>query len=217
MLLSRFSRDVRREILFFVLRINEIEALLSPLFVAGLLDRVQATEAVQGDVIELGTYKGGSTVMIARFFKRVGSKRHIYTCDTFTGHPYNDRFSTIKQRGKKFSDVSVPYVRDKFRRFGVADKITIIKGLFEDTLHKKLGEKRFSLAFIDCDLYDSTKYALNFLYPRIADKAMIVLHDYGSQGWGLTKAVDEYSQQKGLKINLHPIPHIRAHEITKRS
>ena len=175
----------------------------------GLLESVRATETVQGDIIELGTYKGGSAIMMARFLKKIGSKRQIYACDTFEGHPYYDHFSSQKQRKGQYSDTSVSYVKDKFRRFRVEDKITIIKGLFEDTLLSKLGEKRFSLAFVDCDLYKSTKYALDFLYQKMEDGGRIVLHDYGSEGWGLTKAVNEWCQRNGFKINLYPIPHIK--------
>ena len=164
---------------------------------------------IRGDIIELGTYKGGTSIMIARFLKRIHSKKYIYACDTFEGHPYDDKFSTIIPRKGTFSDTSLSHVEDKFRRFGVADNIRIIKGLFEDTLYRELGGKKFSFAFIDCDLYDSTKYALNFLIPRMADKAIIALHDYGLDSWGMSVAIHEQCQKRGIKVNLYPIPHIK--------
>jgi len=204
-----FKSEVRRELLFYPnhwLEIEHTEDLASLFFIGGLLECVLATQTIEGDIIELGTYKGGTSIMIARFLKSIGSKKRIYTCDTFEGHPYDDKFG--KDRKGRFSDVNISYVEDKFFRFGVADKIRIIKGIFEDVLYKKLGEKKFSFAFLDCDLYQSTKYALNFLIPRMANGAIIALHDYGNPHFGLTKAVHEQCQKSHLKVNLYPIPHI---------
>ena len=209
LLSQRLKIDIRKEILFALIHKSKVETLLDAFSIAGLLESVQATEAVPSDIIELGTYKGGSSIMMARFLKKIGSKRQNYVCDTFEGHPYNDQISSQPPRKGEFSDTSVPYVKDKFRRFGVEDKITIIEGLFEDTLLSKLGEKRFSLALVDCDLYKSTKYALDFLHQRMEDGGRIVLHDYGRHWWGLTKATNEWCQRNGVKINLYPIPHIK--------
>ena len=146
--------------------------------------------------------------MIARFIKSIDSKRHIYACDTFTGQPYDDKYSTTTTREGELSDTSLSYVEDKLRRFGVTDFITLIQGSFEKTLHSELENKRFTLAFIDCDLYDSTRYVLDFLYSRMTIDGIAILHDYGRQEWGLSKAVNEYCRRNKLAVRLSPIPHI---------
>lgn len=207
--IATFRTEVRRELLFYCnrwLEIQHTEDLEGLFFIGDLLGCILATETIEGDIIELGTYKGGTSIMIAHFLKNIGSKKRIYTCDTFEGHPYDDKFG--KDRKGRFSDVNVSYVEDKFCRFGVADKIQIIKGMFEDVLCKRLSDKRFSLAFLDCDLYQSTKYSLSFLVPRMAYGAIIALHDYGNPEFGLTKAVSEQCQKNHLEVNLYPIPHI---------
>ena len=211
---ATFKTEVRRELLFYHnhwLEIEHTEDLAGLFFIGGLLECVLATEPIEGDIIELGTYKGGTSIIIARFLKNISSKKRLYTCDTFEGHPYDDRFG--KDRKGRFSDVNVSYVEDKFRRFGVADKIRIIKGTFEDVLYKKFGDKRFSFVFLDCDLYQSTKYSLNFLIPRMADGALIALHDYGNPHFGLSKAVNEECQKSHLKVNLYPIPHVQIKQL----
>jgi predicted O-methyltransferase YrrM len=178
-------------------------------FLAGLLKCILATMKVEGNIIELGTYKGGSTVLIAYLLKAVGSNKRIFACDTYRGHPYDDRFTT-NVMGKKgvFSDTSVQYVRKEFQRLGVSDKITIVGGLFEDVLEEQLGDECFSLAFIDCDLYESTMSALKFVSSRMTHRGKIVLHDYGDVSWGLTRAVNEWCKKEGRKINFVPVPHI---------
>jgi hypothetical protein len=207
--LSDFPDNVRREVLLFIFYKNKVEASMESFFLGGLLESVQATERVKGDIIELGTFKGGSTLMIGRLLKRIGSKKRIFACDTFEGHPYDDKFTSSPPCKGEFSDTSTRYVLNKFRRFGVQDKITVIKGLFENTLLAKLGNERFSLAFIDCDLYDSTKYALNFLRMRMNNGARVVLHDYLDDRWGASKAINEWCQNNHFKVNLDPVPHIK--------
>lgn len=202
------SNTVREEISFYISHQERLEARLETPFIIGLLESVYLTESIEGNIIELGTFKGGSTLMVARLLKRIGSKKAIFACDTFEGHPYDDRYSNLMKRKGEFSDTNVNYVLSKFQRFSVEDKITIVKGLFEETLVSKLTDKRFSLAFVDCDLYDSTKYVLEFLHPRMNCGGRIVLHDYGHPDWGLTKAVDEWCEKNGLRVNLNPVPYI---------
>ena len=206
---AMFKPEVRRELLFYHnhwLEIEHTEDLAGLFFIGGLLECVLETQTIEGDIIELGTYKGGMSIMIARLLKNIGSKKRIYTCDTFEGHPYDDKFG--KERKGRFSDVNFSYVEEKFCKFRVADKIRIVKGMFEDVLHRKLGDKRFSFAFVDCDLYQSTKYSLNFLIPRMADGGIIALHDYSNPQRGLSKAVHEQCHESHFKVNLYPIPHI---------
>lgn len=210
-----FLKDfvILSELYYFINHKKKLEALISPLFMKGLLKLIYKIRATKGEIIELGTYRGGSTIMCARFIKRIGITKRIYTCDSFDGLPYDDKFTLQLKRKGKFSDTNLNYVRKKFKEFNVNDKIFIIKGNFEKTLIPKVGNKRFSLAFIDCDLYDSTRYALNFLYPRMEKKSIICFHDYDKlQGgdfiWGIVKAIDDFCREKKKVVNIKPIPHI---------
>jgi len=180
-------------------------------FLAGLLQLLVQTRNVVGDIIELGTYRGGTTMVMALFLKKLGSNKQVYTCDTFKGHPY-DGLSLIgnsRFRRGDFSDTSVHYVRRKCLKHGVDDNVIVVEGLFEETLYEKLGDKRFSFAFIDCDLYQSTKFGLNFLVTRMANKAIIAFHDYGHPRCLLAEAVHEACAKHDFKVKLHPIPHIQ--------
>jgi O-methyltransferase len=85
--------------------------------------------------------------------------------------------------------------------------------LFENTLYQKLSEQKFSLVLLDCDVYDATKFALEFIYPRMTTNGIIVLDDYERAYtekplWGATKAIDEFAKKNNLKINTYPDNHI---------
>lgn len=208
LLYKEIDIDVQKELSFYWNNKTEIEELLGARYIAGLLSLILRTNNIQGDIIELGTYKGGSTIMMARLLKRIDSTKKIYACDTFTGHPYNDQFPFKKVKGE-YSDTNVHYVKNKFRKLGVEEFIVTIEGLFEETLSRELSDKRFSYAFVDCDLYESTKCAFTFLIPRMEHNSIIAMHDYtGHSEWGLIRAVNEQCQESNFKVNLHPIPHI---------
>ncbi len=204
---------IRSTIKFYFKYKHELEVWLDHDFLTGLLECISITKKVKGDIIELGSFKGGSTTICAYFLKKIKSSKVIYACDTFEGLPYDDKFSKYTNIKGAFSSTNIPYVLKKFKKFRVSDKIKIIKGCFEDTLEKRLSKKRFSLAFVDCDLYDSTKYVLDFLYPRMEDNGIICFHDFYATGykfsvWGITKAVEEFLEKKHLDIQLNPIAHI---------
>jgi len=203
--LQRCSKPVRKEVLFFASHQKEMEAQVLKSFAAELLQAVVDTDYLDGDVIECGTYKGGSTILIAHVLDTIKSTKRVYACDTFEGHPYDDIDSAVDyHRAGRGSDTSVSYVQSKFQKFKVADRITIVKGRFEDTLLSKLGDKNFSLAFLDCDLYDSAKVAYSFLHPRIVHGGCIVVHDYVEPNkervFGISAATDEFLCEKGLEI-----------------
>ena len=204
-MLRHYSAPVRKVLRFFFSHSEELEAQMSAWFAAELLQAVVNTDRLQGDIIECGTYRGGSTVLVAQVLDRIGSGKQVYACDTFEGHPYDDIDSAVDyHRAGRGSDTSVSYVRSKFERFGVKSRIAIAKGRFEDILLRELGDKEFSLAFLDCDLYDSAKVAYSFLYTRVVPGGCIVVHDYvetgGERIFGISAATDEFLCEKGLVI-----------------
>lgn len=211
--LRHWSKPVKTVTGFYLSHGNEIEAQLLPSFAAELLQATVDTDHLEGDIVELGTYKGGSTILIALVLDMIESTKHIYACDTYEGHPYDDIDSAVDhKRAGRGSDTSVSYVRSKFDKFGVSDRITIIKGKFEDTLLDKLGDKYFSLAFVDCDLYDSAKFCYSFLHPRIVHGWCIVVHDYAEPHrqriFGISQATDEFLCEKDLVIQRKGSAHL---------
>lgn len=100
-------------------------------------------------------------------------------------------------KGRMFSDVSEGAVMNNLRTvsFGQPDEesqVTLIKGWFSDTLPKYDGS--IALLHLDADLYDSTKCALDNLYPKVATGGVIAFDNYHeAHVWpGEKKAVDEY-------------------------
>ena len=71
----------------------------------------------------------------------------------------------------------------------VDNNITLIKGLFQDTLNFQKQEK-IAFAHIDCDWYDSVKVCIDRITPQMSRGALIVFDDYSSYS-GCKVAVDQ--------------------------
>jgi predicted O-methyltransferase YrrM len=209
-----FEPIIKKELLFFKANQKQLGSLQSLKEIGNILDLIKKTEGIDGDIIELGVAGGGTTIMMAHFLKQINSKRKIYGCDTFEGLPYEDKFSDKASENVigRYSN-SLDAVENKLKKFNVDDKISLVKGLFEDTLHTELDQKQFSFVFVDCDLYDATKYSLEFVWPRLSKKGLIVFDEYGGGAlnmkrgrWGESKAADEFCAIKKIKLHMNPEP-----------
>jgi len=181
--------------------------------IANICNFILNTEDIEGDILELGTERAGLTIVIADFLKRINSKKVVYGTDTFEGQPYNDKFSWDNNKKGGSGGFEYEEIIKKIAEYKVDDKIKLIKGLFEDTLYQKLGNEKFSFVFVDCNLYDSTKFSLEFAFPRINKGGVITFDEYESSVKGMpyhgeTIAANEFCEEKNISINLTPIPHI---------
>jgi len=83
------------------------------------------------------------------------------------------------------------------------DRIKLVKGLVEATLPNKAPSK-IALLRLDTDWYESTRHELIHLYPRLAQRGVLIIDDYGH--WeGAQKAVDEYIRDNNLPVLLNRI------------
>lgn len=186
---------------------NLTESLLESYFLEGLLSLIETVNN-KYDIIELGTYKAGTTIYIAKLLQKLNLEKKIYGCDTFSGHPYDDKFG--KDKKGRFSDTNVNYIIQKFKLFKIKENtIILIIGKFEETLNFKLKNCLFSFAFIDCDLLQSAKVCLDFLDERMTINSIIAFHDYANKRFGISKIVHEFCRRNNKKLYIHPIPHIR--------
>ncbi|MGI9451561.1 MAG: TylF/MycF/NovP-related O-methyltransferase [Geminicoccaceae bacterium] len=81
------------------------------------------------------------------------------------------------------------------------ERVTLIKGWFNDTLNNKTiecyGINSASVVMIDCDLYSSTASCLEFVAPLLTDNAVLIFddwhsHDLADRKLGERKAFEEF-------------------------
>src|SRR5450432_2764856 len=117
---------------------------------------------LNGNVAELGVYKGKFAKYINLYFK----DRNLYLFDTFEGFDERD-ISQEKKKGfssgsQNFSDTSVASV---LKLMPFPEKCIPIKGFFPDSA--KDIDDQFVFVSIDADLYEPIYKGLKFFYENL--------------------------------------------------
>ena len=150
----------------------------------------QKTRA-DGFVCELGVYKGQSLNEIVKHF----APSKVYGFDTFTGLPERWRAG--------FPEGAFDIAGDQTK---FEDNCVLYKGLFDETLPRFLADVHGTarLIHVDCDLYSSTRSALNVLAPRIREGTVLVFDEYFNYpGWQHHehKAWQEFLEHTGIECS----------------
>ena len=166
-----------------------------------LADRIKEA-AVQGEVAELGVYRGDFSQKLNALFP----DRSLYLFDTFEGFDERD-MALEESRGysrpgqDEFRDTGIDVVREKLP---FPDKVIFRKGYFPDTA-ADLPELKYAFISLDADLYAPILAGLRYFVPRLSPGGAILLHDYNNARFsGAKKAVEEYERLHGL-LNLVPL------------
>lgn len=152
-----------------------------------------------GDFVELGCYKGDTSLLLAEVLGDSDKKLWIY--DSFEGLPEKstEDASVIGENfkgGELF--VTKREVKERFLRAGLPVPI-IKKAWFKDLQDEDLPEV-ISFAFLDGDFYDSIKDSLKLVENKMNSGAKIIIHDYNNEALpGVKKAVNEWLAGKNLK------------------
>ena len=130
---------------------------------------------IPGAIVECGVFKGASFSRFSMFREILSNPfgKKIIGFDTFEGFPYDDKYSLDIHKKGLSAGFEYEHIIKKIKQYEVDDKIILVKGMFEETLYQQLKEHKFSFVFVDCNLYDSTKFGLEFAYPRMPKNAII--------------------------------------------
>lgn len=151
---------------------------------------------VPGNVVEVGVYKGGSLIRLARALRDICPEYKVYGIDTFAGHPYTDGHP-VHPAGK-YRDVLLPEIERLVAGEGLDAWVTLVRGKVEEVLSDlRLGD--ISFAHVDCDLYLPVKYCAQAFPPMMKAGGVIYFDDYGHDHCpGATRAVEEIFRKELL-------------------
>ena len=167
-----------------------------------LLLRSVLERKVDGDLAELGVYKGQTARLIHHYIP----ERQLHLFDTFSGFDSSDVAMESIAVGSnrnmaQFADTSVSEVlrRIQYRN----NNVKIYPGYFPRTVPADLENQRFAFVHLDADLYEPTKAGLSFFCERMSRGGIVLVHDYNA--WlGARKAVDEFC--RGSNYVALPMP-----------
>lgn len=164
-----------------------------------------AGNIMKGDYFEFGCWGGRTFRMAFEHHKTHFEKRvHFWLFDSFRGLP---ELSPIDRHPKwKTGDMCTPideFIRMVDRAGIPKNSYTIIPGYYDETLTDALAVEissstKAGIVYIDCDLYESTRKALCFIYPFLQAGTIICFDDFycfnGNPARGEQLAMKEFLQ-----------------------
>jgi O-methyltransferase len=158
------------------------------------------TEGVPGDVLELGTFRGGSLYLLAA----ACPTRRVLGVDTYYGMPA--KVSPVDgHRAGDFAGTSIEKVRELVAPFPNAVPVQMV---FPEELPRHPLDGPFSLAHFDGDLLTSCRAFLDHVLPRLSPGGAIVFDDYD---WEKCRGVRQAIEERGLKVAIvvHQAVHVK--------
>ncbi len=144
-------------------------------------------------IVEVGSYKCGTTILMAKLCQVLNKKIKIYALDTFQGMPAAtnpDRLDSSVYDTGMFMDNPIEEIQEKIDDQGLGEFIALVKGDVAQTLtHLELNN--VSLLFLDTDQYKGTQAGLNFA-KKLTNNPHIIVDDSSLKG--VSQAIDEFTQ-----------------------
>ncbi|MCG8478930.1 MAG: TylF/MycF family methyltransferase [Spirochaetales bacterium] len=165
-----------------------------------LWELVEQAVKVPGDVLEVGTWRGGSAALIGLRLKHLSSEdRQLIVADTFEGvakagprDPY--------YRGGEHGDTQLDIVESFLDNLSLRN-LNIVAGIFPDESAHHVRADRIALCHIDVDVYESAKGVFDWVLPLLPPGGIVVFDDYGFYGCeGVTYLVHELRAHDGLTV-----------------
>jgi hypothetical protein len=165
-------------------------------------------DSVEGDLIEAGVWRGGASILMRATLDSLGEDRTLWLADSFEGFPEPDEeaFPADQERDlSRFDFLSAPVdeVRGNFARLGLEHGLKFVPGFFDETMPSLRGGK-WSLIRLDSDTYESTRIALDSLYPGLAVGGHLIVDDYHMLP-ECSRAVDDYRSEHGIEEPLESV------------
>lgn len=121
--------------------------------------------SLDGDVVECGTYSGGTAYLLAFVMKaKVNGDKRLHLFDTFEGMPDIAVSERDAHAPGDFADTSLDYVRRRLQKFPFVE---FHPGFIPDTFAEIANLNRFSFIHVDVDIYPTALECCKSFWPRL--------------------------------------------------
>jgi len=163
---------------------------------------------IQGDIVEIGCYRGGSSLLLSATSARFNPASRVYLCDTFCGVVKSGPEDNHHKDGD-FNDTSKEHVNSLLTEHELHN-YSLLQGIFPDDTAHMIHSRSIGFIHIDVDTYKSYIDILNWCEGLLAPGAVLLFDDYHHASCaGAKMAVDEFfSNNPSFELHLHDKPFI---------
>ena len=175
-----------------------------------LIDYLHRSLASSGDVCEFGVAQGFTSALIAN--EIASTDRSLWLYDSFEGlskpSPRDELIDDINSLGVMGRyEGAFAYgeagVRSRLGSIGFpSERLRVVRGFLDEKITSQSLPSRVCFAYLDMDLYEPTRIALELLQGRIQPGGVIMVDDYGFFSSGPKSAVDEFVEKNGHDFDL---------------
>jgi hypothetical protein len=161
---------------------------------------VESALKLDGDLVELGVFKGHTTAFVADYVDFSKQAKNWYLYDTFTGIPAEDmnNSSWADKNTAAYSNFSYEEVADRFKHY---PNIHVIQGRVPDVFKETPPPSRISFLHIDMNSAKAEIAALEYIFDAVIPGGIILFDDYG---WKVCdeqhQAINKWAKEKALSI-----------------
>jgi SAM-dependent methyltransferase len=157
---------------------------MRPIHLSYLCSCIEATKDIDGSVVEIGCWRGETTLFLNFFMDDIEIEKDYFAIDTFEGFTSEDISVEIKERGQGnfkelYERVFTLNKETWFNRSMSDNDIKRVKAIKADANYfdfSQIGSISFCL--LDVDLYQPIKRSLARLYELLTPGGIIVVDDY---------------------------------------
>jgi O-methyltransferase len=157
--------------------------------------------AVEGDLAEFGCMTGRTATVMSGAMASFRTNKRLHLFDSFEGLPETTNvtdaasFHTLDGtwRPGTCKGISAQALRKRCLEFLKPEQVLIYEGWFSDTISRLPAGTRFGLLHVDCDLYQSAKDVLEYVFSQkmVAEGAIILFDD-----WNCNRASNNLGERK---------------------
>ncbi len=147
--------------------------------------------APEGDIVEVGCWRGGSSLVLTASANLNKPTSNVYICDTFKGIALASSNDNHHKDGD-FNNTSKAHV-DTLLKSHNLNNFHLIEGIFPEETEHLVNTDKISVLHIDVDVYNGYLSILKWAQNRLVPNAILIFDDYSAWSCeGAKLAVDEY-------------------------
>lgn len=166
-----------------------------------------------GNIIDAGVFKGPSTLLFAHMLKTYTphARRKVIGFDTFES-TFIDAQPFESERAQDFMGHHEGGALEKLNAVidaqGLGNYCELIAGDITKTFPQFISDNRgmrISLLHLDLDVYEPTLAVLRTAWDIMVPGGLIILDEYGVEGWGESDAIDAFFREREIRPEIQGV------------